>query len=89
VASKGRTTTSLGYGNVHQRLRARLVPLVRAGLARCVFCGDPIEGDFHLDHSDDRRSWTGPAHPRCNLREAGLKTARLRRARRPVTSREW
>lgn len=71
------------------RLREGLRPLVQAGLLKCVFCGERIVGDFHLDHSDDRHTWTGPAHPVCNLREAGLKAARLRRPHRPRTSREW
>jgi hypothetical protein len=61
VARNGRTTTELGYGNVHQRMRERLVPLARAGRLRCVFCGEPIVGEFHLDHTDDRRGWTGAA----------------------------
>jgi hypothetical protein len=78
-----------GYGVGHRRLRERLAPLVAAGVLRCVFCGELIEGEFHLDHSDDRRGWRGVAHPLCNLREAGLKSARLRAGRRTVTSRQW
>jgi hypothetical protein len=70
-------------------MRERLRPYAEAGLLRCVFCGEQIVGEFHLDHTDDRRGWTGAAHPLCNLREAGRKTARLRRGRRTVTSREW
>jgi hypothetical protein len=46
----------------------------------CVLCFEPIEPGqkWDLAHSDDRRSWLGPAHASCNRREAGLKTARLR-----------
>jgi hypothetical protein len=74
---------------VHRRAREQLAPLVRAGLAVCAICGERIVGEFHLGHSDDRSSYIGATHPRCNVREAGLKTARLWRGRSTVTSREW
>lgn len=78
-----------GYGVVHKRTRASLEPLVRAGLAVCVYCGERIEGAWHLGHSDDRETYIGPTHPTCNEREAGLKAARLSRGESTVTSQEW
>jgi hypothetical protein len=89
IGGKARKTTARRYGVVHTRLRQRLAPLVRAGVARCVYCGEQIVGAWDLGHSDDRSSWIGPTHPHCNRREAGLKAIRLRRRRRTVTSQQW
>jgi hypothetical protein len=89
VANRGGSTTRGGWGHDHQQLRARLDPLVRAGGVLCVYCGEPIVGDWDLCHSDDRRSYIGCAHPFCNRREAGLKAARLRRGQRLNVSRAW
>jgi hypothetical protein len=83
------TQEQRGYGVTYRRGRAVVKPLVAAGLARCVYCGEVIVGAFHLDHSDDRRSVRGPAHPRCNVVEAGLKSARLRHGEGTVTSQRW
>lgn len=83
------TTEQRGYGVPHDRQKDYWRPFVRAGLVVCPYCGEKIVGPFDLGHSDDRRSWIGPTHPECNRREAGLKTARLRRGRRTVTSQEW
>lgn len=78
-----------GYGVTHRRTVEGWRPLVRAGLVSCPLCGRLIVGAFHLGHSDDRLSYIGPTHPACNLREAGLKTARLRAGTARVVSREW
>lgn len=78
-----------GYGVPHRRLKERLRPFVQAGKLRCVYCGEVVVGPFHLDHTDDRRGWSGVAHPACNMREGGLKSARLWRGKTTVTSREW
>lgn len=78
-----------GYGVTHTRVVEHYRPLVRAGLCDCPYCGEKIVGPFDLGHSDDRRSYIGPTHPRCNRREAGLKTARLWRGQTTVTSQEW
>jgi hypothetical protein len=75
--NRQRKTTTRNYGVVHKRLRARLVPLARAGLLTCCYCGEVIVGAFDLAHSDDRRRYIGPSHPVCNRREAGLKSVRL------------
>jgi hypothetical protein len=86
----GESEAARGYGVTHKRLRAHWAPIVRAGLATCVYCGESITGKFELDHADDRRSWNGVAHPKCNAREGGLKSQRLTNGRaRIVTSQEW
>jgi hypothetical protein len=78
-----------GYGVTHRRTVEWWRPRVRAGLVTCPYCGKVIVGPFHLGHSDDRLSYIGPTHPHCNLRESGLKTARLRAGTNRVVSREW
>lgn len=62
------TTTARGYGTTHQRLRADLEPHVRAGLATCAKCHQPIHPHqpWDLGHTDDRTTWTGPEHAHCN-----------------------
>ena len=84
------TADQKGYGTPHWRLKDRLRPLVAAGVIRCQYCGGVItDAVWDLGHSDDRSTWIGPTHAVCNRREAGHKTARLRRGRRTVTSQEW
>jgi hypothetical protein len=83
------STAERGYGVPHLRTCDYWRPFVRAGLVTCPYCGEIIRGAFHLGHSDDRASYIGPTHPICNLREAGLKAARLARGQRTVTSRSW
>ena len=70
-----RSTTARGYGSTHQATRKRLKPLVEAGLATCPRCLRPIlpGQPWHLGHSDDRTTYTGPEHRRCNLQAAGTK----------------
>jgi hypothetical protein len=74
---------------------------VQAGVVDCVRCGFPIAVGvgWHLDHTDDRLHYLGPAHAGCNLRAAAkrgntLKRERQRLARlvgspKRVWSREW
>ena len=53
----------------HKKLRAALEPQVRAGLAVCWRCGDPIEpGEaWDLGHDDVYPELhAGPEHARCN-----------------------
>ncbi len=85
------STTERGYGGDFMKSRKAVEPLVRAGLAVCPVCGERIlpGEEWHLGHSDDRASLIGALHKRCNLREAGLKTARLKRGQRTVTSQAW
>jgi hypothetical protein len=77
-------TTARGYGTAHQKLRARLAPIVAAGGVRCARCGHPIipGTPWDLGHADhDRTVYTGPEHRRCN------RGAPMRRRRR--RSRAW
>jgi hypothetical protein len=81
-----------GYGTAHRRMKDAYRPMVAVGGFPCVLCGRPIDPreEWHLAHNDDRTRWLGPSHKRCNLREAGLKAARMQGASRaPVTSQVW
>jgi hypothetical protein len=89
------TTTERGYGIDHQRERARLKPVVDAGLA---FCQQGIPGNgstggccmptrrihpgtpWHLGHNDARTAWIGPVHEQCNQDHAAIKGGRAGRA---------
>ena len=71
------TTTERGYGWNHQRLRARLEPVVRSGNAVCVRCGEPIlpNEKWDLGHHDyDRNQYTGAEHRACNRSTAGRRS---------------
>ncbi len=61
-------TTQRGYGSQHQRRRAALAPRVTLGLGHCARCGKRIlpGQPWDLDHSDDRKTYLGPSHQRCN-----------------------
>lgn len=61
-------TSERGYGTRHQELRRLVAKRVRAGTEACARCGLPIQPDepFDLDHSDDRKTYLGPSHSRCN-----------------------
>jgi hypothetical protein len=71
----GRTTAG-GWGAPHQRLRRQWARLVATGTVACARCGELIAPSavWHLDHADDRNSYLGPSHAKCNLRAAGWKT---------------
>jgi hypothetical protein len=80
-------TTARGYGTAHQKLRARLAPIVAAGGYICARCGllIPPGAPWDLGHADyDRSRYTGPEHRHCNRATAGRH--RVRRRRR---SRRW
>lgn len=67
---------SRGYDAKHDRLRREWAPLVADGTIQCARCdryintGEP----WALDHNDDRTSYLGPSHTRCN-NSAGGKAA--------------
>jgi hypothetical protein len=86
------TSTQRGYGRDHQLVRARVAPLVAAGLARCWRCGGRIAvGErWDLGHVDGGgpSEYAGPEHAACNRATAGREAARRRRQRR-TTSRAW
>lgn len=71
------------YLGHHRRVRAFLRPVVAAGEAVCVRCGEPIAADepWDLGHSDavpDR--YAGPEHARCN-RSAGARSQQRKASR--------
>ena len=70
------STTRGGWGHSHQRRRAAIAPIVRAGKATCARCGEPIhpEDEWHLDHNAERNGYLGPSHARCNLAAAAAVT---------------
>lgn len=72
-----RSTTSRGYGTAHQRLRGQWSLLVAAGSVACARCSELIRPGqpWHLDHSDDRRSYLGPSHEACNVAASKRKAA--------------
>ena len=86
--SKRRTTTQRGYGNPHQRERARRLALWKPG-DPCARCGQPIwyrwqwrNGQrvtaIHLGHTADRTGYTGLEHERCNEADGARRGNRQR-----------
>jgi predicted nucleic acid-binding Zn ribbon protein len=78
-----------GYGREHFRLRAAWKPQVATGTVACARCGELIApGErWDLDHDDnDRSSYLGPSHARCNR---ATTRHRVEREQGLGTSREW
>jgi hypothetical protein len=82
-------TTARGYGNAHQREKAKWKPVVDAGLAYChaKLCLMPTRWIdpalvWELGHTEDRTAWTGPEHRRCNRVEGAIRGNRQRRRHR-------
>lgn len=88
-----RSRAARGYGKSHKQRRAGYARLVKAGLASCCRCHEPIRAGepWDLDHSDDRSSYLGPAHARCNRQAAaGLAAGSSSAGQAPVIwSRRW
>jgi hypothetical protein len=63
-----KTTTERGYGSQHQIERAKWQRIVDRTGWPCARCETRIQpgDDWHLDHSDDRTTYLGPSHARCN-----------------------
>lgn len=68
------TRQSRGYDADHDRVRRRYQRRMDTGeVYPCTRCHTPVDPtDWHLDHTDDRKTWLGPAHPRCNS-QAGVQ----------------
>ena len=67
------TRQQRGYGPEHDAERRRWAPKVGAGEVDChaPTCVMPTRRiqpgqDWDLGHTDDRRTWRGPEHARCN-----------------------
>lgn len=74
------------YGTKHRRLRKIIQKKMDAGQQfHCVRCNQPIiRGQaWHLDHQDDGINYRGPAHQKCNTREAARHGNRLRSKKNP------
>lgn len=86
-----RTTTQRGYGQAHQAERKRWAPIVQAGNAVCARCQKPLAPDepYDLGHTDDRTTWQGPEHRRCNRAAGGTNGARVTNTARTTTQRDW
>lgn len=99
--SKG-TTATRGYGAAHQAQRRQALAALTPGQP-CPRCGHSMwPGQaLDLDHTDDRATYLGLAHAKCN-RAAGarkgnrMRGQRRRAAARPdsgelplITSRQW
>ena len=94
------TTTERGYGAPHQKFKEQWRPIVDAGQAWChaTRCLQPTRWiqpgtPWHLGHTPDRATWTGPEHQHCNTADgARRKNARTRPRTWPSTlhtSRQW
>lgn len=62
---------------VHQAARANAKLDVDRGTVNCCRCGRLIVpgSAWHMDHTDDRSGYLGPAHASCNVRAAARKGA--------------
>ena len=72
------TNAERGYDAAHVRERARWQRILDSGRVvmctsyLCVSPDAPVDPtNWHLGHTSDRTTWTGPQHPGCNLIEAG------------------
>lgn len=65
-------TNSRGYGAVHKRIRAVLLPLSYG--KPCPRCGEPMLPGQQLDlgHNDDRSGYNGMEHASCNRRAGAI-----------------
>lgn len=97
------STTSRGYGTKHQALRRQWKPKVdtgtitcaKAAVGKCLEVHDgrspliAIGTAWDLGHTDDRTTYTGPEHLRCNRSDGGAKGAAATHARDQFTFRDW
>ena len=78
--AKRGTARQRGYDRTHEQERARVAHQVETLQAHCHRCGLiilPTEA-WDLGHTDDRKTWTGAEHARCNRSAAGKRSAEFR-----------
>lgn len=76
---------STDYGRPHRARRARLAPMVEAGIVACARCGKMIApGEkWELDHAPGKQGYLGASHFKCNRSHGGkLGAAITNRGRR-------
>lgn len=80
-APKG-STSDRGYDSEHQKLRAALLP--SAYETPCPLCGEVMEEGqrLHLDHTEDRASYRGITHARCNVLDGARRGGQAFRAKK-------
>ena len=98
------TTKQRGYSGDHPALRRKWKPVVDAGHAYChaIICLKPSRhiqpGEpWHLGHTADRSTWTGPEHQHCNTADGARRKNHKQRSRivpgrrlmQPRPSRNW
>lgn len=68
------TRQQRGYDAAHDRARRAILARIQAGeIIRCWRCRCALDETFHLDHTDGRTDYRGPACMQCNLQLAGQK----------------
>lgn len=92
MAHQRGSSTQRGYGAAHRAMRRQWQDTLDAGhTVTCARCGKRIYAGeaWDLGHTDDRKAWTGPEHPRCNRRAGGQNGARVSNTRRQTVVRRW
>jgi hypothetical protein len=90
-----RSTGERGYGNAHQKLRARWRAVVEAGQAACqaevclmpdrrIIPGSP----WDLGHKPGKMGYRGPEHRLCNRHEGQAISTAIQRAKRVLAPRQ-
>lgn len=94
--TKNDSTTARGYDAAHRAERERWRPAVERGEVDChaAICLEPerriaADATWHLGHTPDRTSWTGPEHERCNTSEGATRGNRERTHQTRVTTLQW
>lgn len=70
------SSTARGYDAAHRHLRRAWEARLATGETHtCAKCGQPVTAtdQWDLGHTDNRQSWTGPEHRRCNRQDGQHK----------------
>lgn len=97
---RSKTSAARGYDRSHQAKRRWWKPKVDRGEVDChaILCLEEQDGRsrriepgsaWDLGHTQDRTTWTGPEHMRCNRSEGGKRARAKERARTLPRSRNW